>query len=310
MVEIPLKASLPSWLSGLLVVCVFPLFFIGGPDWFSPTVFKNIWDFGHIIFFAVLMLLLQTVKGFDSWRDWLGATASVLALGIGIEFIQHFVGRDANWLDVFHNLCGMWFGLFWGLRPTRIIWLLRGLSALLLLPPLWLVIDSGVADVQMRYQFPQINSFESRHEFQQIRFNAAQVNAQASNANATQGSSSLKITFGTQRYSGVRLVGPYGDWGKYSALAMDFYNPAADTIELAIKITDYSHDRGTNKFNDRFNRRVQLLPGWNSVTLSIDDIHKAPYQRDMQMDEISGLGIFTVDSPVERIVYWDNIRLQ
>lgn len=305
-----MKASLPSWLSGLFIIVVVPFFFLGGPDALSPTLLKNAWNFGHILFFAVLMLLIQSFKPLVHWQQWLLVTLIAIVIGSLIEFIQGFVGRSANVNDVLHNVYGVWLGLFWGQKPTRSVWLLRFLCVLLVLPGVWKVMDSAMAEFTMRNQFPRISSFENRSEFQQLRFSPAEISLNKEQKFYTAGNSSLHIRLGTQRYSGFRLVGPYGDWGQYSQLSMDFYNPGAEPFELVLRVSDYRHDRGANAYNDRFNRRLLLSPGWNHIGIATGDIRSAPQGRSMIMDEISGLGIFTVKSPVPREFYLDNIRLQ
>lgn len=308
--EPSLKASLPSWFSGVVVLLVIPFFFIGGPSVFSSTLLITVWNFGHIIFFTVLMLLVQSFKPLMHWQQWLLVTLVALALSSLIEFVQHFVGREASVDDVLHNMFGVWLGLFWGQKPTRLVWVLRFFSLCLLAPSFWLLTTTAVTDVVMRYQFPQINSFDSRYELRQIHAHPSVVETRQADSFFVHGGHSLQVTLSTKRYAGFRLVGPYGDWGGYTYLAMDFYNPDLEPLELILKISDRTHDNGANKFDDRFNRRLQLVSGWNNLRFAVDDIRHAPKNREMQMDEISGLAIFVEQLNRPRDIYWDNIRLE
>ncbi|HSC68762.1 MAG TPA: VanZ family protein [Cellvibrio sp.] len=305
-----MKASLPSWLSGLLILIVVPFFFIGGPDVFSSPFAKNIWNFGHIIFFAILMLLIQAFKPLVRWQQWLWVTVIAVALGVAIEFIQQFVGRNASVDDVLHNLFGVWLGLFWGQKPTRIVWGLRFASLLFLSPALWLVIDSGAANLVLRHQFPQVNSFEARYEMEQIQANLRQVKLHQVSSIRSHAENSLEVTLSTDRYAGLSLLGPYGDWGKYKTITMDFYNPDPQVLDLVIRISDFSHDRGTNDIADRFNRRLVLMQGWNQVRIDLDEVRNAPRGRTMRMDEICNLTIFAMQLSQPRTFYWDNVRLE
>jgi hypothetical protein len=167
-----------------------------------------------------------------------------------------------------------------------------------------------VADVQMRNQFPQINSFDSQHELQQIYANPAIVKNRQVDSPSVDGGHALQIIFGTKKYAGFRLVGPYGDWTKYEYLTMDFYNPESEPLEIALRISDRKHDNGVYKFEDRFNRRFQLTAGWNKVRIGINEIRNAPLKREMDMDEISGFGIFVEQLQRSRQLYWDNIHLE
>jgi hypothetical protein len=287
-----------------------PFFFVGGPDASSSFILKNIWNFGHIFFFAVLMLLIQSFKPLVHWQQWLLVSIVAIAIGGVIEFFQHFVGRNASVDDVLHNVYGVWLGLFWGQKPTRLVWLLRVAGVLLIAPPMWLVIDSGFAHIAMRNQFPQLNSFESRHELQQLQPNTAQLKLNQTQRLHTHGVHAAHIMLDTHPYSGVSLVGNYGDWGGYAALLMDLYNPDPEPLALVVRISDYQHDRGTNNFNDRFNRRILLMQGWNQVQIDLNEVHTAPLNRVMQMDAIGNITIFAPRSSNPREFYLDNVRLQ
>lgn len=305
-----MKASLPSWLSGLFILIVTPLFFVGGPDVSSSILLKNCWNFGHIIFFAVLMLLIQSFQPIVGWRQWIWVTLVAIAIGITIEAIQHYVGRNFSLNDVLHNLFGVWLGLFWGQKPSRLIWSLRCCSVLLIIPSVWVVIDSGVAHNTMRIQFPQLNSFETRHEFQLLRASNPHVKIHPAQSLHTHGTQAAQVMLTTHRYSGVSLVVSYGDWSNYAVLLMDLYNPDTEPFELVVKISDHQHDRGGNKFNDRFNRRIILMSGWNQVRIDLDDIRSAPLGRSMQMDAIGNMTIFSAQLTKPQEFYLDNVRLQ
>ena len=305
-----MKVSLPFWVSGLAVLLLVPFFFFGGPDYFSPQYIKTLWDFGHIVFFAVLLLLVQSFKSLGHWRHWLWATLVALVLGCAIETLQHFVGRNASWDDVLHNLFGVWLGLFWGQKPTRLVWALRFVSVICVLPAAWLVVDSAWVDFQMRKQFPSVNSFESRAEMQQVRVSGLTKPVVQTTSVVRHGSKALEINLSTRRFPGVSLVGPYGDWSRYQYLVMDFYNPDDEPLALMLKISDYHHDAGKNLYRDRFNRPLVLASGWNEIRIALEDIRTAPADRVMQLDRITGLAVFASRLPEPRSFYWDNVRLE
>src|SRR5690606_33262776 len=114
------------------VLGVVPLFFVGGPDWLSPPLYRAAWSQGHIIFFALLALWLGAWVRLDSPLRWLALTLAVFVSSLVIEGIQSQVGRDANWNDVLRNLIGTWLGLFWSLRADWRVWLGRLLATALL----------------------------------------------------------------------------------------------------------------------------------------------------------------------------------
>jgi len=236
-------------------------------------------------------------------------TLLAIGVGIAIEFVQRFVGRDASWNDVLHNLFGVWLGLFWGQKPTRLVWRLRFVCLLLIAPAFWLVVYSGIADIVMRKQFPLINSFESNYELAHVQNNPLRVNTSQDNLLHTHGDYGLQVVLSTKKYAGLRLVS-YGDWSGHKLLQMDFYNPDSEPLELVLKISDAHHDLGKNRFNDRFNRALILMQGWNQVQIDLEDVRTAPLGRVMQMNQIRGVEVFAVQLPGPRKFYWDNIRLQ
>src|SRR5690625_6572684 len=48
------------WLLAPLLVA-FPLFFIGGPQWQAPPLYRELWSQGHMVFFALLSVWLTSV---------------------------------------------------------------------------------------------------------------------------------------------------------------------------------------------------------------------------------------------------------
>lgn len=304
-----MKASLPPWLSALIVIVVVPFFFIGGPTITSSFLLNNIWNFGHIIFFTVLMLGIQSFKPLNHWRQWLVVTFIAVALGCLIEGIQYYVGRNPTVQDVLHNVFGVWLGLFWGQKANRLVWVLRLVSAGLVAPSLWLVVDSAIASIIMQRQFPMINSFESRFELQQVRANKAQVRPAKTDVMYSEGRHALRVSLGTQPYSGVSVLAAYGDWGTYANLSMDLYSAASDSVELVVRISDTQHDLNGHSFNDRFNQRITLHPGWNRVSFNIEDIRSAPQCRAMQMDSINYITIFAAKLSEPYEFYLDAIKL-
>lgn len=298
-------------LSGVLLLC--PLFFIGGPGTGAPALLNNLWNYGHIIFFAALVLLLLEFRSLELGFDWLWLALIILVLGITIEFIQQWVGRDFSWSDVAHNLLGAFLALVWGQRATsrRIVLVgLRVLGIIFTVPSLWLSGQLAHAEWQMRAQFPLINSFENAYELRQLVNIGERVIKRQSSHFFSQGKFSLAVKFTTDTYSGIKWAGRYGDWTPYHYFVADIYNPGVDAFPVVLKIADLPHDQGNNAVDDRFNRRLTLAPGWNSVRIAISEIRTAPAKRQMRMHEVSCLELFAVRLPKPQVAYIDNVRLE
>ncbi|HKK57784.1 MAG TPA: hypothetical protein VJ956_16110, partial [Marinobacter sp.] len=76
------------WLALAGVLCLFPLFFVGGPGWSDGPLYQAVWNLGHPIFFALLTLTVRPWRFVSGWRLWALASTVVIVLGLGIEFVQ------------------------------------------------------------------------------------------------------------------------------------------------------------------------------------------------------------------------------
>lgn len=293
--------------SGSLMVAlllVVPFFFVGGPDWLATPVFRSVWNLGHVIFFAVLGILLQRLTRERGLHLWLGASLAVLLASVAIEYIQKHLGRDASWQDVANNLVGLWLGLVWA-YPKRYPLGLLLLCTALVLPGLAGVVIALAVEVKQAWQFPQLAGFESSLERRR-----ASGRVWRSSEQASQGNYSLAMHFYPKGYSTIDLEVYRGDWSGYKALAMDIYIPGTEPLRLTLRVNDRQHNRNGNAYSDRFNQSLLLVPGWNLLRFSLEDIAKAPKGRRMDLAQITHVTLFSKDLPEGRRAYWDNVRLE
>lgn len=299
-----------KWALTLLVCAASPLFFLGGPDWVSPDLVRKLWDFGHIIFFAVLTLLILHYVPMPRWQHWLVFSLVIFLVGGTIELIQGVTGRNQSWSDVLSNLAGAWLALFWSQKKSLGVGLGRVLALVALSPALWKLMMAASASWAMYTQFPMLNSFETRAELHQLHFSNTVVKIAQSNKYPLDGRHSLAVTLQPARYSGMRMSLPVSDWSGYRQLSMGFFNPAQMPLVLTLRISDRQHDRGQNLYDDRFNVSLTLTPGWNRFVFSLDDIAGAPAQRSMDMQAVSSLGIFASHLSQASEFYWDAVQLE
>lgn len=298
----------PLWLAvalPLLLIIILPFFFIGGPDYLSSPLFRSVWDLGHIGFFALLVFAVQLRKPLAHWHQWLVVALLVFVGGGLIEIAQAYVGRDGNWGDVWKNLIGAALGLFWGQSPRRLIWLLRGLASLALVPSLWSVLLIAIVEYESSERFPLLGSFENARDLMHWDGDTARTKAHASH-----GDYSLKVTLATTQYAGVAFDEFVADWSHYQELRFDLYNPDNEPLPFVLRIHDEVHDRTGFAFNNRFNQRLLAAPGWNQFVIPLSDVQQAPAKREMDLRKLRGLGIFTVQLAEEREIYLDNVRLE
>lgn len=289
----------------LILVMALPFFFIGGPTWMSGPLFRALWDLGHLIFFATLLMAIQQKHPLASWRWWLTVTIAVFLVGAMIEYVQSKVGRDGNWGDILNNVTGAWLGLFWFQKARPLVWIGRVLALILMIPPLLIVIKLAVLQYQVAQDFPLLAGFE--HEFDPGRWDG---DVKRSSEYVSQGKYSLAVTLGNQEYPKAALRKFFGDWRHHQQLAFDIYNPARESIAMTLRVHDAEHELGKHESHDRFNIRFIVEPGWNHYQFNLNEIAHAPRGRKMKMDLIRGIEIYSARLSPERTIYLDNLRLQ
>ncbi|MDX1457080.1 MAG: succinyl-CoA synthetase subunit beta [Marinobacter sp.] len=299
-------------LLGLALLLILPLFFFGGPDWSSGPLYKSAWNLGHVLFFGLLTLWINPRRWLSGWPLWLTATAAVALIGAGIEALQDGLDRQADWHDVFRNLIGCWLVLAWQPSPRRksalsqlnIQRTARFATAALVLLEVSSVGQIAYQQYQLYQQLPHLYDFSHDHPKRYWSGALSRDVTLAAVDHAT-----LKIRLGTEQYSGVSLHNLPGDWRDYDRLLLNLYNPSVAPFTMTIRVNDVRHDRGDNAYNDRFNTRLFVRPGHNEFSISLEDIRTAPANRQMDMDEIRRIGLFTVYLPSPETVYLTEIRL-
>jgi VanZ family protein len=298
----------------LSCVCLLPFFFIGGPDYYSARSFKAIWDFGHIVFF--IFFAIGSFHVLRRYINGLGTSIALtfllaLLLGVAIEFLQYGIGRDPDAADIARNLFGVLIACC-GIAPVvaathkGLMHTLRLLVLLLLAVQLFDLIRLVQDENHMEQSFPLLAGFESDTEL------GRWLNSEhlaLSTQHVSEGSFSARLRFTTEQYSGVSLHYLVSNWFAYDKLSMDIYNPEAEPLMVVLRVHDWQHSIGKQVYEDRFNRRFELASGWNTVAVSMDEVRRAPFGREMQMAHIVGLALFVVSQDRAREIYLDNLRL-
>lgn len=293
-----------------ITVVLLPLFFMGGPDWTSGPLFKAAWNLGHILFFALLMLALQPQQRLSGWRLWLAVSAGVAVVGVAIEWLQGNVGRQSDWHDILRNLIGTWLVLAWMNRPgpdtRRAIarWCLRVTALVLLVVELNAVAEVAQRQYRIEHQLPTLYDFNASEPSHFWRGNVYQAQDYVQDDDF-----SLRIDLGTNFYTGAALDNLPEDWRGYDALQITLYNPDPSPLEMTLRVNDIVHDRSKNPYSDRYNTRLPLESGMNRFRIPLSEIRQAPKSRDMDMNEIRRLVIFTTGLKQPRQVYLLQLKL-
>lgn len=289
----------------VIILAALPFFFLGGAGDVSTPLFRAVWNLGHIVFFGLVLVLVQLRWPLPHPQHWLWVVFWVFLVGGSIELVQTLVGREGSWSDIWRNLLGAGLGLFWGQRATLYLWLARVIMLTALCIPLWSVSQVAYLQYSSAKNFPLLAGFEHERELQRWTGDIKRVKRHVS-----EGNYALKIRFGTEAFSGIKLDWYLGDWSHSKQLRFDLYNPDTEPLALTLRINDLMHDQQGSNYNDRLNFRLLIKPGWNHLVLPLSQIKAAPKTRDMNLSEITELGIFAMQLAEERVVYFDNLRLE
>lgn len=298
-----------------LLALLLLLFFIDGPGYEAPRSIKAIWNLGHIIFFALLVTLIPWQSRTLQTRHWLLHFLMVVvlcgALGTLVELVQYGVDRDVDLNDVFRDILGGVLGfVFSPIKKTianSFLYTLRIATLFFLAIELFPVGFALYDEALAREQFPVLADFETASELDRWQGGASfEIEEQP----IIRGQKSLRIDLGTEQYSGIKLKYFPGNWQDYQTLKFNIYNPDKTPLAITCRIHDLQHTRGEQLYNDRFNRRFILTPGWNEVAITIRDIIQSPKTRQLSIQDISAIGLFVVRQPLPRSIYLDYMRLE
>lgn len=290
------------------------LFFVGGPDYYSPRSFKKLWDIGHILYFALLpwYLFFFSRLAPRSFRGQLILVFGLaLLLGAMIEVVQAGTHRLSEFGDLFRDFIGGMVAFFFLLPAGKVISstarrLLQLLTVGLVVIQICLVLFVFIDEYQARKNFPVLSDFESPLEKGRWKGTAGFSIADKISSG---GKHSLRVVLGIDLYSGVDLFYFPRNWQGYDHFQFNIYNPDRKPVSITCRISDKEHAQGTQLFEDRFNRRYTVSTGWHTIKIDIEDIRKAPKARDMDLRNILEVGIFATRLARPRVIYLDDVRL-
>lgn len=307
------------------------LFFIGGPDYHSPRSYKSFWNLGHILYFSLFPLLLFSVSSGKQNRPIFEPSPRIasmntlaipvqlivilgltIALGVLVELFQYGFNRSPDMGDIFRNILGaciaIGFLLPIGKSVSKAPMLIYRTTLIILVA--WqcypIVIDL-IDEHQSRRDFPILSDFQTPN---QIHRWSGDASVTIGNDIGRNGNRALRVSLTTQTYSGVALKYFPVDWRQYQWLQFRIYNPSADAITITCRIHDKKHTQGVQRYQDRFNTTRVLAQGWNTISISLEEVRRAPDTRQMDLSQIYGVGIFASRLPHPREIYIDDVNLR
>lgn len=309
------RASVPAtrfWRPLLMasVVVMAPLLFLGGPDYYSPRSVALGWQLGHPLLFFMLVLLAWGPLSARVVRPWftlaLIALLAALVVGVLIEWLQHFVGRQSSWQDVRLDMLGAALGVGWaGHRMAdQRAWMPR--ATLLTAVSILLYADvrplavAVVDEWHMRRSFPVLADFSTPFELGRWE-SSSPISVVPAPGESGTGARALKVELQPAAYAGLTLRYFEEDWSGFRVFYLRFFNPAPETVKITCRINDRQHETD-NRFSDRYNHSVALEPGWNDILIPLYEVRRAPQGREMDMRQVTGMMCFVARLAVDRVL--------
>ena len=299
----------------ILLLIAGSLFFLAGFDYYSPRSYKRIWDQGHVFFYTILCVILLQSWNFIRNKNcpgqlfWL-SLITILS-GSLVELIQIKFARLTELGDLWRDFLGCLLG--WSFFSdsckkisAKYLWAIRLAVILLLIIELVSPFNAVLDEIIAKRQFPVLARFETRLEIERWESERPPVRT---SEQVYEGKYACKFTLTTEQYSGFTLKYFPGNWKEYDKLHFALFNPLSAPLALTCRIHDWQHIQNREPYQDRFNKRLLLQPGWNSFQISLQEVENAPQNRSMDLRRIKNLCIFAarLSEPVE--IFIDDVRL-
>jgi VanZ family protein len=291
-------------------------------------LWKELQDAGHVPLFGVLAIAARSVSTQllgerlrSQHRHYLLALVVSIFLAATTEWLQIYTGRDAEVLDVLRDVLGA--ASFLGLaalrdahmRPIfrrsaaavrRALGMVAVIFLVTALAPLgfW-----AIAYANRNLAFPKIVSFSS---FWQRQFLLTQ-DADLAVARAPKGWTILadkyvgRVVLKPGAYPGFSVQEVYPDWRGYRFICFDIYSEMSYPIQLTLRVHDHRHN---NQYSDRFNHRLDVLPGINSYRIPVESIQTGPAHRLLNLKDVAAIALFAMNRNDRYALDVDSIWLE
>lgn len=270
-------------------------------------------------FALVTYLIWRIVSATFRFRfNFVGKLSLTILIAVFIalmsEFAEKFNGKEVSWEDIFQDMCGMVSAILFIVgckirkgKPSEnqnpVLFTLGGLLLFITLYPFFLA--AAITLHHKDFQ-PRLLSFDSYLDY------ATLLNTDGEKQLITAPETWLKFTdqkvmkikLADTRWPGFNLKTPTSNWRTYVYLVVEIYNDSDRSLPFSISIRpDSLIDDGTISFF----RRLHLLPGANSLRISIDDLLPNREEIEWQVRSIIG---YTPRSFAGRTIYLREIRLE
>lgn len=270
----------------------------------------------HVFVFAFVALAFLAATAqltrLSVWQQFFVALLAALVSGTASEAAQINTMRDASLEDLLSNWLGAAAALLLatafrrGLSASKISRIAVVLSAVLVLVvALFPLLKVSAAYLERNADKA---SLVSSGDFF-FRTFALPQNASLSVVEID-GRMSRRVDLRDGAWPGVVFHDVWPDWTAHSSLVVELSLPDAAPLTVHIRVHDRAHRVGEQPYNDRFNVRRELAPGWNTVRIPLETIRNAPLGRQMDLSQIDGIVVFCAPKDAGRRFDLISIRLE
>lgn len=291
-----------SFLTGLLLaVSVSVVSFLPNHGIVLPEVINSC---HALVFFLANLFLLKLLLGIHHTpKHIIVISVFSVSIGILIELIQPYLGRDRSLVDVVYDVIGVGFSiLFFSVNIHSKRTLMVSFFLIVSAFPLfkywlwWQVNHSSDILTFERIWEPLTYASDKDVHLEIVQFDDALSNRIG------------KLTLGSQpTYPGLNLDHPKLNWSRFSTLHWELKSLNDTSFMMNLRIHDIDHN---NEYADRFNYRFEVKPGLNKYRLKLSDIKHGPKARELDLSKIRNLKFFITRPDKTTTVYIDNVKLR
>ena len=290
--------------------------FLGGPGDFASRSVRELWNLGHIAYFALLthqLISWGVLKKFSLPMQWVMYLVMTLVLGTSIELLQYGTQRSPDVGDISRDLIGSALVLAFTpgllvLSSEKSVRAIRLLVLVFMVMHLLPLTRASIDELNACVRFPVISDFETPFELDRWKGSAGRdVVSLESGKNEHQ----MKVRFGTDVYSSASMQYLAHDWSDYATLNLRIFQPDPEPLRITIRIHDELHETAAEpyQYSDRFNRRFILQQGWNDIVIALSEVRLAAAKRQIELNKIRNINLFSSRLSEAREAYLETVFL-
>lgn len=273
---------------------------------FFPLAVHSLWwrqalNSGHTFLFLFISFALyrqlQTIPRLsDSRVIYLLVLLAGVLLGASIELLQGYfyslLQRECSAGDFYNDVFGIISGLalvsFTHQRKLRNKFFSILFSAVFLLLGTYPLLQLSWHSVQQYMAMPLVTQLDKSWsknfvELQHVALVSTSIN---------HGVNWYRMQFNRAKYPGISIIEPVQDWRPYKKLRFDVLSENKNNIVLVLRVHDNKHNQN---LDDRFNRKIMIVPGLNEISVDLTEIKAGPVDRELDLSRVAGVKLFMID---------------